>query len=422
MNRDSSESFGLPDVSKHAQSKATATRYGFFENIAERLMLTLLKAIGNPPLQVVLWDGREVSTVDAPVARMIIRERSALGKLLVHPDLHFGELYSTGIIDVEGDLVEFMDVIQRTMPDCAKRSQWTRLLAHLYTWRPNSQKRARTNIHHHYDIGNDFYRLWLDERMVYTCAYFPNPDASLESAQIAKMDHVCRKLRLQPGDEVVEAGCGWGALALHMARHYGVSVKAFNISKEQLAYAQQQAQEQGLAGQVEFIEGDYREIGGTYDAFVSVGMLEHVGLKHYPALGQVIDRCLRPQGRGLIHTIGRNRPLPMNAWIQKRIFPGGYPPSLSEMASIFEPWRLSILDVENLRLHYAKTLEHWLERFERVADQVLRKYDKNFVRAWRLYLAGSISTFRMGELQLFQVVFARYDNNDIPWTRDFLYR
>lgn len=421
INRDNSETLSLPEVSERAEEKSANGDGGHSYGLEVWLLRALLKAIGNPPLQIVLWDGRVVSTVAAPVVRVFIRDRRALYRLCLNPDLQFGELYSAGRLEIEGKLLAFMDLLQKSLPDYAKRGAWVKLLARLYTWRPNTLARARDNIYHHYDIGNDFYRLWLDERMVYTCAYFPDPAITLEAAQIAKLDHVCRKLRLQPGEEVVEAGCGWGALALHMAGHYGVKVKAFNISKEQLAYARQRAQEQGLDGQVEFIEGDYREIEGTCDAFVSVGMLEHVGLQHYFELGQVIDRCLRPHGRGLIHAIGRNRPLPMNAWIEKRIFPGGYPPSLSEMARIFEPWRFSILDVENLRLHYAKTLEHWLERFEKVADQVLRRYDANFVRAWRLYLAGSVSTFRFGELQLFQVVFSRYQNNDIPWTRDFLY-
>jgi cyclopropane-fatty-acyl-phospholipid synthase len=422
MNRDNSETLSLPDVSKRTGEQSVAAAGGRSYGLEEWLLRVLLKAAGNPPLQIVLWDGRAVSTVAVPVARLFIHDRGALYRLFLHPDLHFGELYSSGRLAVEGDLVRFMDLVQHALPDFAQRGPWVKLLARLYTWRPNTLARARDNIHHHYDIGNDFYRLWLDERMVYTCAYFPNPDVSLEEAQIAKLDHVCRKLRLRAGEGVVEAGCGWGALALHMARHYGVRVRAFNISREQLAYARRQAREQGLDGQVEFIEGDYREIEGTYDAFVSVGMLEHVGLKHYHELGRVIDRCLRPHGRGLVHSIGRNRPLPMNAWIQKRIFPGGYPPSLGEMARIFEPWRFSILDVENLRLHYAKTLEHWLSRFERAAEPITRRYDADFVRAWRLYLAGSISTFRVGELQLFQVVFARHDNNDLPWTRAYLYQ
>jgi cyclopropane-fatty-acyl-phospholipid synthase len=229
-------------------------------------------------------------------------------------------------------------------------------------------------------------------------------------------------LRLNPGDRVVEAGCGWGSLALHMARHYGAKVRAYNLSREQIAYARVQAVRQGLAEQVEFIEDDYRTATGPCDAFVSVGMLEHVGPANYEALGGVIDRCLTPQGRGLIHSIGRNAPQPLDSWTAKRIFPGAHPPALSEMARIFEPYRFSILDVENLRLHYARTLEHWLERFERAQAEVARMFDQTFVRTWRLYLSGSIAAFTVGGLQLFQVVFARDTNNDIPWTREFLYR
>jgi len=420
MNRNDTDVFSYSSeraTESSAQAVSAHTR-----GIEVRLLRTLLKAAGNPPIQVALWDGRQISTVSAPLARMQIHDRAALFKLLLQPDLQFGELYSSGRLSVEGELVDFLEVLQQALPDFAKRGIWAKFLSRLYMLRPNTLVRARENIHHHYDIGNAFYQLWLDEQLVYTCAYFPTSTTTLEAAQTAKLDHVCRKLQLQPDEEVVEAGCGWGALALHMARHYGVKVKAYNISKEQIAFARQRAQTEGLTEQVEFIEGDYREINGDFDAFVSVGMLEHVGLKYYREFGQVIDRCLRPHGRGLIHTIGRNRPIPMNAWIEKRIFPGGYPPSLGEMTAIFEPYRFSVLDVENLRLHYAKTLEHWLARFEQAADQVKQMYDVDFVRAWRFYLAGSLTTFQIGELQLFQVVFNRFNNNEVPWTREFLYR
>jgi cyclopropane-fatty-acyl-phospholipid synthase len=238
------------------------------------------------------------------------------------------------------------------------------------------------------------------------------------------MDYVCRKLDLKPGETVVEAGCGWGSLALHMARHYEVSVRAFNISREQVRYARQRAEDEGLADRVEFVEEDYRNIDERCDAFVSVGMLEHVGLRNYATLGAVIDRCLAPgRGRGLLHFIGRNRLRPLNAWIRKRIFPGAYPPTLRQvMEEILEPWSLSVLDVENLRLHYARTLRHWLHRFEGAADEVRQMFDEPFVRAWRLYLAGSEAAFATGWLQLFQVTFARPDKDDVPWTRADLYR
>lgn len=387
------------------------------------LLSRLLRAAGNPPIRVILWDGQEVSiSATSPVSRLIIRDRNALLRLALRPDLYLGELYSEGRVEIPDDLVVFMETVSRTELDYQHQSLWAKLVAGLYLLRRNTVSRAQDNIYHHYDIGNDFYELWLDKQLIYTCAYFPSPTATLEEAQIAKLDHVCRKVRLQPGEQVVEAGCGWGALALHMARHYGVEVKAYNISREQLAYARERAHQEGLDQQVQFIEGDYRHIEGQFDAFVSVGMLEHVGVKHYRELGDVMNRCLRPHGRGLIHSIGRNRPAPMNAWIEKRIFPGAYPPSLMEMQNLFEPWRFSILDVENIRLHYAETLRHWLQRFEANADRVARMFDQAFVRAWRFYLSGSIAAFTTGELQLFQVVFARYDNNDIPWTREFIYK
>ena len=184
---------------------------------------------------------------------------------------------------------------------------------------------------------------------------------------------VSRKLRLKPGERVVEAGCGWGSLALFMAREHGVHVTAFNISREQIAYAREQARAQGLSDRVEFIEDDYRNVRGACDAFVSVGMLEHVGLPDYATLGDVMDRVLTDDGRGLLHFIGRNRPAPLNPWIAKRIFPGAYPPTLVEVFErILQPLGFSVLDVENIRLHYAKTLEHWRERFLRASDQVTR--------------------------------------------------
>jgi cyclopropane-fatty-acyl-phospholipid synthase len=235
------------------------------------------------------------------------------------------------------------------------------------------------------------------------------------------MDHICRKLRLQAGDTVVEAGCGWGSLALHMAGRYGARVRAFNISGQQIQYARARAREQGLEQQVEFIEDDYRNISGSYDVFASVGMLEHVGRENYAELGRVARRSLNAQGRGLIHSIGRNRPAPLNPWIERRIFPGAYAPSLGEMMQIFEPSSLSVLDVENIRLHYALTLREWLARYEAALGKVRTMFDEFFVRMWRLYLAGSIAAFETGTLQLFQVLFTTEENNRIPLTREFIY-
>jgi cyclopropane-fatty-acyl-phospholipid synthase len=396
---------------------ASPHRAGFWERAFRFLFPTF-----PVPIHLGLWNGEEFAVAPgASIARILFRERSAFLAVLMNPDLGFGDGYSDGRIEFKGDLKAFLEATFR-----APKSPFIEALRRCLTgWRlrpsANSLKRSRHNISHHYDLGNEFYRLWLDEQMVYTCAYFPTPDATLEEAQAAKMDHVCRKVWLRPGETVVEAGCGWGSLARHMAKHYGVRVKAFNISHEQIRYAQDRAKAEGLDGLVEYVEDDYRNIAGRFDAFVSVGMLEHVGAEHYRQLGGVIRRCLKPDGRGLIHSIGRNFPEPTSPWLEKRIFPGSYMPSLREMTAVFESTGFSILDVENLRRHYAKTLDHWLQRFEAAADRVEKMFDKRLVRAYRLYLAASMVSFNVGTMQLFQVVFAAAANNDLPWTRAHLY-
>jgi cyclopropane-fatty-acyl-phospholipid synthase len=379
----------------------------------------LLRAAGNPDIGLILWDGYEVG--GAQKNRLLIRDRGILHRFLTHPSMAFGDGYCSGRIQILGDMRQVLQAVYDKIPVPTPPSLWTRFRAAL-PW-SNPLARAKDNIYHHYDIGNEFYQLWLDERMVYTCAYFPDPACSLEEAQIAKMEHVCRKVWLRPGDTVVEAGCGWGALARHMARHHGVTVKAFNISKEQIAYAKQQAQREGLANRVEFIEDDFRNLSGRYDAFVSVGMLEHVGQPNYPELARLITRSLKPSGgRGLIHSIGHNQVRPMDEWFERRIFPGARIPSLREALSIMEQENFTVLDVENLRLHYARTLEHWLERFENHVEKVEMMFDAAFVRSWRLYLMGSMMSFLTGIGQLYQIVFAPYRNDDIPQTRAYLYR
>ena len=382
------------------------------------LRAVVRRVFGEAPLRFALTDGTVLHAPPAPpVATVVVKDRTTLWRLLRDPEARFGEAYGAGAVDVRGDLVAGLDAAYRALtrgPASAWRS---------YGWGGHSPRASRENARRHYDLGDDFYRLWLDDQMVYTCAYFPTPDMPLAEAQVAKMDHVCRKLRLSPGERVVEAGCGWGALALHMARRYGVTVRAYNVSAEQVRFARERAVREQLADRVEFVEDDYRGIGGAFDAFVSVGMIEHVGPENYAALGAVIDRCLDPtHGRGLLHFIGRDRARPLNSWIRKHIFPGAYPPTLGQVLhGALEPAGFSVLDVENLRLHYAKTLSHWLARFESARDTVAAQFGEVFARDWRLYLAGSQAAFETGSLQLFQIAFSRSGSNDVPWTRAGLY-
>jgi len=391
--------------------------------IDEWILQKIYGAVGEPSVRLGLRNGAEVSPKGAvPVAKIIIEDRKTLLRLLLDPEVEFGDAYSKGRITLEGDLVSALEILYRSMSEVKHHSWYVKVVSKCMEYvQRNSLRGSRRNIQRHYDLNTDFYRLWLDPQLVYTCAYYPSPSATLEQAQVAKLDYVCRKVQLQPGERIVDAGCGWGALALHMAKNYGVTVRAFNISREQLSVARRRAKELGLSYRVEFIEDDYRNISGECDAFVSVGMLEHVGREHYRDLGRIIHRSLAKTGRGLLHFIGRNHPLPFSTWTRKRIFHGAYAPALGEVMQVFEPWDLSVLDVENLRLHYAKTLEHWLARFEMSEQQISEMFSPEFMRAWRLYLAGAVAGFHVGTLQLFQIVFARTAYQQIPWIRAHLY-
>lgn len=369
--------------------------------LARQLQATLAPA----GIQLTLWNGRRLPGPASPIGTLIVRDRRALAGLVLVPDTAFGEHYMSGRIAIDGDfaqVVERLTSLHRPTPP----SVGERLALSLAP--RNGLAGARRNVHHHYDLGNRFYAQWLDSQLVYTCAWYPDEAATLADAQVAKLDLVCRKLRLRPGERVVEAGCGWGALALHMARHYGVTVRAYNISTEQLRFARERAAAEGLDRLVTFVEDDYRNVTGRYDAFVSIGMLEHVGRREFSSLAATLARTVDPaSGRGLLHFIGRDHPRRLNAWVRRRIFPGAYPPTLAEVAgAILEPANMSVLHVQNLRLHYARTLTDWRTRFEAVERAIVAEFGEPFYRAWRLYLAGSEAAFRTGWLQLFQVLFA----------------
>jgi len=379
------------------------------------------RALGSPNTRFALRDGSSVGPpADQAAATLHFGDARAPLELALDPELAFGDLYVAGRIQVEGSLVDLICLSNAGPTDVGFGSRPGRRARAPAAWR-QALGRAARNASHHYDAGNDFYALWLDERMVYTCAYFPTRETSLEEAQRAKLDLVCRKLRLRPGQSVLELGSGWGALALHMAREFGVRVRAFNVSPEQVSWAREQAEKTGLASQVEFVLDDYRNASGRYDAFASIGMLEHVGPGHYEELGRVIDRTLAPSGLGLIHTIGRSQPQPLNRWVATRVFPNSHPPALSEMMHIFEPGDFAVLDVENLRRHYELTAEHWLVRYRANRRLIAERVSEATARAFELYLAGTVAAFRTATLSLYQVLFSRARNDQIPWTRADLY-
>ena len=414
------ETTGFSSSAEVPADRADTARPGHVTRVDRWLAARVQRGIADGPVRLELWDGGLAEGAPArATGDLIVEDRTALLGLVVNPDLYFGEAYMAGRLRVRGSLAEVIQALSRS--SAASPSRWERAAAVLS--RANDVTAARRNVHHHYDLGNEFYGLWLDSEMVYTCAYYTGERMTLEAAQRAKMDLVCRKLQLRPGELVVEAGCGWGALALHMARHYGVRVQAFNLSAEQLRWARARARREGLDGRVEFIEDDYRSVTAACDAFVSVGMLEHVGRQSFDALAGVLRRIVkRGGGRGLLHFIGRDLPRPLNAWIRRRIFPGAYTPTLAEVtAEVTAPAGMSVVDIENLRLHYARTISDWSERFISARDRIRGMYGEEFCRAWELYLAGSEAAFHTGWMQLFQVVFAPRESPPPFLTRSRIY-
>ena len=387
-------------------------------------MASLLEGVATFPFKIIFWDsGERTFGVGEPEFTVRFTSEAAAARVLSSVSLGFGEGYTDGEIEVEGDLVRccsltFVKEARKMNTTWANKARILRL-ALKYR---NSRRGSRRNVARHYDLGNDFYRLWLDPNLQYSCAYYTDPARSLAEAQIAKMDHVCRKLRLREGQTLLETGCGWGGFALHAARHYGVKVTAYNISKEQIAHARWWAEEEGLSDRVTFVHDDYRNVRGDFDAFASIGMLEHVGKGRYKDLCRIVSETLKPGGRGLLHFIGKHIPRRLNAWLTTYIFPGAYGPALEEVLPVLGRFDLIAHDVENLRLHYARTLEHWLAAFEGEVDTVRTMFDDRFVRMWRFYLVGAITAFKYGGLHLYQVLFDHGLTGDIPLTRDHLYR
>lgn len=356
-----------------------------------------------------------------------IRNQSTALRLMLDPELAVGESYMDGGLSIEGDdLQGLLAIIVRNGAATSALTRSARMLAALRHLRRrldqlNREAGSRRNVAHHYDLSPAIYDLFLDADRQYSCAYFAKEDASLEVAQAAKKSHIARKLLISPGMRVLEIGCGWGGLALTLAREHGAMVTGITLSQEQLAIARDRAKAAGLADRVSFELMDYRAISGQFDRIVSVGMFEHVGAPNFATYFKVVRDRLTEDGVALIHTIGRTAPPnATNPWIAKYIFPGGYVPSLSEVAEAIQNAGLRLGDIECLRLHYAMTLRCWFDRFSAKAAVAASLKDESFVRMWRYYLAASEQTFRHGPQDVFQFQLCRRPDA-VPITRDYLY-
>jgi len=369
------------------------------------------------------WDGEAIAYGNHP--EMILRFRSKEGakQLLCDGFLGFGEAFMAGDLEVEGDLQELLRLGICLRYDRPNLSFWqnVRFLAHSLATR-NTLGRTPQNIEHHYDLGDEFYQLFLDQTLTYSCAYFTSERDSLEQAQLNKYEHICRKLKLRPGEKLLDIGCGWGGMLIYAAQNYGVNGLGNTLSLNQCEYARSKIEQLGLQNQIEVVLKDYREITGKFDKFVSIGMFEHVGKKFIPVFMHKVSQLLKKGGIGLLHTIGKNTECPGDPWIMKYIFPGGYIPKLSEIVREMGRSDFPIMDVENLRFHYGHTLDRWAGNYEKNVEEVRCMFDESFVRMWRLYLHACSAGFKYGSSRLYQILFSNGLNNELPLTRKHLYQ
>lgn len=362
----------------------------------------------------------------APDVTVRLHDRALLQRLAVNPGLSVGEAYMGGGLTIErGLLTDFLHICVSGLdaleqgPLGAIRRWAAHPLRRLHQYNP--VKRAQANVAHHYDLSGDLYELFLDPDRQYSCAYYKTGTETLEQAQHDKKQHIATKLLLKPRMRVLDIGSGWGGLALHLAQLANVDVTGVTLSREQLAVAQKRAAAAGRSEQVRFHLRDYRQVKGTYDRIVSVGMFEHVGVSHYPTFFGKLKQLLAPDGVALLHAIGRmEAPGTTNAWLRKYIFPGSYCPALSEVVSAVERSGLWITDIEILRLHYADTLRDWARRFQANRERARELYDERFCRMWEFYLAACEMAFRSGRMMVFQIQIARRQDA-VPLTRGYLF-
>ncbi len=353
-------------------------------------------------------------------------DKSLNYKLLINPDLYFGEAYTNGSLVIEnGTLTDFLEIAFKNIgrEDINIYSKIFNKIRGTYRYFTNFNRivNSKKNVSHHYDISEKLYDLFLDNKRQYSCAYFKNKNDSLDEAQTNKIDHIIKKLNIKPNQRVLDIGSGWGSLAIDIAKKTNASVTGITLSKNQFDYSNKKVKEMNLGNQVDFKLIDYRQLNEKFDRIVSVGMFEHVGRKFYKKYFDQVSKLLKDDGISLIHTIGSvNSPRDPQPWITKYIFPGGYTPSLSELAEPIEKSGLIISDMEVLRMHYSHTLRHWKERFLSRKQEVLEMFDEKFMRMWEFYLTSCEMAFKWGDQVVFQLQLTK-NFTSAPNTRDYIY-
>ncbi|HEX6462431.1 MAG TPA: cyclopropane-fatty-acyl-phospholipid synthase family protein [Candidatus Saccharimonadales bacterium] len=390
--------------------------------LEKQLYDQLMSKLRHGGVLVRFWDGdKRKYGPDEPYVTVTFHSPKALRAMARSLTLGFGEGYSKGLIDVKGPLTSLNRLISENRA-VFKPLPFSKALTPLHR---NVKSRQKNYIQHHYDIGNDFYKLWLDISMMYSCAYYKKLSDPLEKAQQQKVEHLLKKLQLQPGQRLLDIGSGWGTLLITAAKKYDITGLGITLSEEQLKHATEAAKKAGVSKKVSFELCNYQDLatrGESFDRIISVGMFEHVGRGNHEYYFKAVDAMLREGGLTVLHTITQEFERPIDPWIDKYIFPGGYLPTNAEITHLAPRHGFRLLDYENLRLHYAMTLEEWLRRYESHERTVKKMFDEQFYRMWRLWLASSAAGFRYGDLGLGQFVFSKGINNNLPLTREQLYR
>ncbi|WP_315067290.1 cyclopropane-fatty-acyl-phospholipid synthase family protein [uncultured Clostridium sp.] len=382
---------------------------------------TLFKNLFSDTFELKLWDGSsEIYGKGEVQFKIIFNEPIPKADIIKDPSLTFGEAYMTNNIDIEGSVQKVIESLYNNKESFLSNSDKYSSLLKIAT---NNIKNSKKNIEFHYDIGNDFYKLWLDDTMTYSCGYFKSKDDSLIQAQKNKVEHILKKLNLKEGETLLDIGCGWGELITSAAKKYKVKAMGITLSAEQLEKVKERIKNEGLEDLVEVQLVDYRELKNrTFDKVVSVGMLEHVGQDHLKEYFVAVNNLLNDKGVSLLHCITSTEIGGNNTWINKYIFPGGYIPAVKELVNCMSDVGFSLNDAENLRLHYGRTLEHWAENFENALPEIRKTKDETFIRMWRLYLNACAASFNSGNISIHQFLFNKGVNNELPWTRDYMYK
>ncbi len=393
---------------------------------AKQILSNLFSEDSPVPCSITLWDNQKIPFgKGTPRFNLKIKDPETFEAILTQPSMAFGEAYINGKIEVEGELSEVLEWIYRNRAEEKLDPVQKAHICWLHLKRKAGIGQSKKDVQYHYDRGNSFYKLWLDEGMNYSCAFFTTENQDLDTAQRNKIQRSLKKLKLRPGHKLLDIGCGWGSVIIEAAKTYGVKAVGLTLSKQQYELGKKRIQEENLSDSVQIRLQDYREVPtkehGSFDRIISIGMFEHVGKDNIPVFFKKASLLLKDKGIMLLHTIGRTKYEDMDPWLTKYIFPGTYLPFLGELVEEAQNRGFDFVDLENLRRHYDKTLGHWAKRFEKNLAKIRKQADERFIRMWRFYLYSCQMAFRYNPLHVFQLLFSLGRRRDWPLVREELY-